>query len=193
MPVPRRLLVLLAPVRLRGHALFVIGGVAVGLAAVLLAKLADMAQAGSLALRSHWPLVSYALAPVGFALLAALTARYLPGAQGSGIPQVMAARAIPDDAVRAEFVSRRIAAGKIVLLTLGLLFGASIGREGPTVQVGRRRDVRGQPPLTDPSAGISPRRGPQLALRPPSTRRSPGSCSPSRSSAAPSRRGPAGS
>jgi H+/Cl- antiporter ClcA len=48
----------------------------------------------------------------------------------------MAARVIQDDAARAEFVSLRIAVGKIVLLTLGLLFGASVGREGPTVQGG---------------------------------------------------------
>ncbi|HEX7801040.1 MAG TPA: chloride channel protein, partial [Asticcacaulis sp.] len=66
------------------------------------------------------------------------TKRWFGGAQGSGIPQVIAACEIvrhnPEKAQ--NLVSLRIAAGKIAMLILGLACGAPIGREGPTVQVG---------------------------------------------------------
>jgi H+/Cl- antiporter ClcA len=65
------------------------------------------------------------------------TRRYVPGALGSGIPQVMFA--IDDDTPpprRASLVSLRLSLHKIGLVSGGLLAGLSIGREGPTVQVG---------------------------------------------------------
>jgi len=65
------------------------------------------------------------------------TRRYAPGALGSGIPQVV--RALDDDlqiAQRASLVSLRLSLHKIGLVSGGLLAGLSIGREGPTVQVG---------------------------------------------------------
>jgi len=65
------------------------------------------------------------------------TRRFVPGAAGSGIPQVM--RALDTDlppVQRRWLVSPRLAAHKIGLVSAGLLAGLSIGREGPTVQVG---------------------------------------------------------
>ncbi len=59
-----------------------------------------------------------------------------PNSQGSGIPQVIAARQIEDAKLRNALVSLRTAFGKVVVMMIGLLCGASIGREGPTVQVG---------------------------------------------------------
>ena len=63
--------------------------------------------------------------------------RFVPGAMGSGIPQVV--RALEDD-LPVEQVSRlvslRLSLQKIVLISGGLLAGLSIGREGPTVQIG---------------------------------------------------------
>ncbi len=74
------------------------------------------------------------------ALAAALlwwTRRFAPGAQGSGIPQVMAAL---DDRLppceQSRLVSLRLSLHKIALVCGGLAAGLSIGREGPTVQVG---------------------------------------------------------
>ncbi len=65
------------------------------------------------------------------------TQRFAPGAQGSGIPQVVAAL---DDTLppheRSRLVSLRLSVEKVVLVSGGLLAGLSIGREGPTVQVG---------------------------------------------------------
>jgi H+/Cl- antiporter ClcA len=65
------------------------------------------------------------------------TIRYVPGAMGSGIPQVV--RALNDDlqpSQRAWLVSVRVSLHKIGLVSAGLLAGLSIGREGPAVQVG---------------------------------------------------------
>ena len=65
------------------------------------------------------------------------TRRFVPGAAGSGIPQVI--RALDDDlqpAQRAWLVSVRVSLHKAGLVSAGLLAGLSIGREGPTVQVG---------------------------------------------------------
>lgn len=65
------------------------------------------------------------------------TRRFVPGAAGSGIQQVL--RALEEDLPREQLrwlVSLRIALHKVVLTAGGLLAGLSIGREGPTVQIG---------------------------------------------------------
>lgn len=65
------------------------------------------------------------------------TQRFVVGAAGSGIPQVV--RALDDDLddrQRAGLVSLPITLHKVALVSGGLLAGLSIGREGPTVQVG---------------------------------------------------------
>ncbi len=122
--------------RWRRRALFLLGGLAVGGLAVAMAKLADGAQIVFHMVAARWAWAPFVLAPGGFALAAWLTRTYFPGAQGSGIPQVIAAHKMEDLPARARLVSVRIAVGKIVLLLLGLVCGASAGREGPTVQVG---------------------------------------------------------
>jgi H+/Cl- antiporter ClcA len=55
---------------------------------------------------------------------------------GQRHPQTIAALHMHDQAVVSRVLSLRIAAGKVALTLLGLASGASIGREGPTVQVG---------------------------------------------------------
>ncbi|GGC61125.1 chloride channel protein [Undibacterium terreum] len=74
--------------------------------------------------------------PAGFALLAYCCNRFFPGSQGSGIPQTIAAMDVSGDEKRSSLLSMKIAAGKIVSTLGGLCMGASIGREGPTVQIG---------------------------------------------------------
>jgi len=58
------------------------------------------------------------------------------GAEGSGIPQAIAALSMSSHAMRSKVLSIKVALAKIFLTCLGLLSGASIGREGPTVHVG---------------------------------------------------------
>lgn len=116
--------------------LFLAGGIVVGLAAILMAFLADYAQALFGRLLEFSPYLSLLVTPLGFGVATLLATRVFPNSQGSGIPQVIAALRLSDPTASAPLVSLRVAAGKIVVMTLGLLCGASTGREGPTVQVG---------------------------------------------------------
>lgn len=116
--------------------LFLIGGFLVGGAAILMALFADAAQQEFNRLLAVSRYAALAVTPLGFGLIVLLTLRIIPNSQGSGIPQVIAARELPDGPARLALVSFRVGIGKILAVTLGLLFGASIGREGPTVQVG---------------------------------------------------------
>ena len=66
-----------------------------------------------------------------------LTRRFAAGTHGSGIPQVVAALEYPvTERQHSELVSLSLSLKKIALVSGGLLAGLSIGREGPTVQVG---------------------------------------------------------
>ncbi|MBE7620303.1 chloride channel protein [Gluconacetobacter entanii] len=110
--------------------------VAVGIVAVGFALAADRAAA----IRTHlitWnPWIMLVVTPGGLALSSWLTRTWFRGAQGSGIPQTIATLNLTNFAVVDRLLTLRVAFGKIALTTLGLLAGASIGREGPTVQVG---------------------------------------------------------
>lgn len=116
--------------------IFLAGGLCVGAAAVVMALLADKAQEAFRALLGVSQYLALVVTPVGFGISALLARTVFPNSQGSGIPQVIAARKLDDAESRHALVSLRVAFGKIVVMMIGLLCGASIGREGPTVQVG---------------------------------------------------------
>jgi H+/Cl- antiporter ClcA len=109
---------------------------AVGIAAVAFAKTADLANAGLRWLLSVSPWSVWLTAPLGFFGVAWLTRRYFRGAEGSGIPQTMFALQATAGEAGSALLRVRVAIGRILLAGLGLLCGASIGREGPTVHIG---------------------------------------------------------
>jgi H+/Cl- antiporter ClcA len=117
-------------------AAWIVGPVVVGLLAVFMAIQSDYANRANKFLFSLFPLAPLVFMPAGFALLAFLSQRYFPGTAGSGIPQTIAAIDELDPEKTSRLLSIRIIVGKIGLTLGGLLMGASIGREGPTVQVG---------------------------------------------------------
>jgi H+/Cl- antiporter ClcA len=120
----------------RRRLLFWLGAIAVGYVAVGFAQAADWAQTLFGKITAVSPDLALAVTPAGIALSAFIGKRYFAGSQGSGIPQAIAARGIRDRPTLERLLSLRIAAGKIALTLLGLAVGASIGREGPTVQIG---------------------------------------------------------
>jgi H+/Cl- antiporter ClcA len=103
----------------------------------LLSEAASQGFASLQRLHPQGPWLSLVLTPALTVAVLWATRRFVPGAAGSGIPQVV--RALDDDldrAQRAWLVSWRVSLSKVVLVCGGLLGGLSIGREGPTVQVG---------------------------------------------------------
>jgi H+/Cl- antiporter ClcA len=125
-----------AAVLWRRRLVFWLGAVAVGYVAVGFAAAADWMQAAFAKVTTPSPYLALILTPVGIGLSAFIGRRYFVGAQGSGIPQAIAARFVQDRPRLERLLSLRIAFGKIALTLLGLAVGASIGREGPTVQIG---------------------------------------------------------
>lgn len=123
----------------RPRLIFWFGAFAIGIISVGFARLADLAQRGfaGVTASGQWGfLLPLIITPLGFMLSAYLAATFFPNAQGSGIPQAIAARHLRDAEDRTRLLSLRLVVGKILLTVLGLASGASIGREGPTVQVG---------------------------------------------------------
>lgn len=111
-----------------------LGAVVIGLCALLFARLADAASGlFNSTVDSVWwlPLV---ITPLGFASIAYLTRTLAPEAVGSGIPQVIAAVHQPKLALD-KLLSLRVALFKTCFTVVALLCGASVGREGPTVQL----------------------------------------------------------
>ena len=132
---PRHRKLLFSGRRWRMRLVFWGGALAVGVVSVAFAAAATQATR-----LFHWllfaPWVSLILTPLGFVASAWIAQRFFPGSQGSGIPQAIAAKHMKDTDARAKLLSLRLTFGKIFLTLFGMACGASIGREGPTVQVG---------------------------------------------------------
>lgn len=116
-----------------------IAAVLTGAVAVLYAQLIGLVQRHYfLYFRAH-PILVSALAPLLFWGATALVRKFGPHAKGSGIPQVL--EAIHDahgsrqEKWNSSLVSLRTAVVKVLSSVVGILGGASIGREGPTVQI----------------------------------------------------------
>jgi H+/Cl- antiporter ClcA len=120
----------------RRRVVFFSGALLVGCISVLFTYAANWAQAvfaGGVGRFWALPLLA---TPLGFVLCAWVGREFFPGAQGSGIPQAIAARHLGAGENRRKLLAPKLIIGKIGLTVIGLLTGASVGREGPTVQVG---------------------------------------------------------
>lgn len=112
-----------------------VGAVLLGLVAIAFAKLGDEAQHLFMRLSTAWPYAALLLTPTIFAATVYLTQRWAPMARGSGIPQVIAASAKPAQSTTSPLVSLKTGAVKMLMTLFMMCGGASVGREGPTVQV----------------------------------------------------------
>jgi H+/Cl- antiporter ClcA len=131
-----RRLPLVSPRQWLRRFVFWVGALLVGSVAIGFAALANLASGLFVDFQAPRPWVAFIVCPAGLAISFLLTRHVFPGAQGSGIPQVIAAQHMTDREAIARVLSLRVAGGKVVLTLFGLCCGASIGREGPTVQVG---------------------------------------------------------
>lgn len=126
----------LSTLRWRTRIVLWTAALAAGLAVVGFAKLADLALDVFYLAGEGRPWLPFFLTPVVGMTAVWLTRRYFDGAQGSGIPQVIAAtRLAASGKPISGLVSLRIAIGKVLVGALALAGGFSAGREGPSVQV----------------------------------------------------------
>lgn len=127
---------LLSSARWRTRLTLWIAAVAAGLAVVGFAKLAELALNVFFGLTTRYAWLPFLLTPAVGMLSVWCTLRYFPGAQGSGIPQVIAARRLAAGGKSVTgLLSLRLAAGKVLVGSFALLGGFSSGREGPSVQI----------------------------------------------------------
>lgn len=72
--------------------------------------------------------------PISFVIITYLLKRYFPYSDGSGLPQGYAVDVMPDEQLKNTY-SIKSAIGKVILTFMGIASGASLGKEGPTIQI----------------------------------------------------------
>ncbi|MFB9125352.1 chloride channel protein [Paraburkholderia dipogonis] len=120
----------------RQYGVFWLGAIAVGLTAVLYARLIDWGYNEFRTVQQQHVWAPLIITPAVTALAVWLTRKFFRGAEGSGIPQVIATLHSRTSAYGSRLLTFRILFGKIAVSFLAILGGLTIGREGPTVQVG---------------------------------------------------------
>jgi len=113
--------------------LVVIFAVGVGFVALYLAiagKYADLFQ-DYMMQELSW--LMYLLPAICLTAISLLRVKLFIGTEGTGIPQTIASLEMDTQEQRSSLLSLKILFGKILLTTIGLFSGASMGREGPTV------------------------------------------------------------
>ena len=125
-----------ASIRWRTRVTLWVAATLAGLLVVMFARLADLALMQFTQQSAARPWLPFIYTPLIGMFVVWMTSRFFTGAQGSGIPQVIAATRLAHQGKPVnKLVSLRLAFAKIGLGTLALTGGFSAGREGPSVQV----------------------------------------------------------
>jgi H+/Cl- antiporter ClcA len=119
---------------------FWFAAIATGVAAVLFAKLITWVQAWQSGWYDAHPYLGPVLTPIAFVAAVGVVRFFGPAAGGSGVPQVLYATEVVHEKdelseTDRQIISIRTIAVKVASTCLGFFGGASIGGEGPTVQI----------------------------------------------------------
>lgn len=119
-----------------GYLVVALGGMAAGLGAMYFCGVELFVGGYVRDWNNERPWLAFLIMPAFLILIIYLRDNFFCGTDGTGIPQTIAALKLRDGVARDAVLSMRIAVGKLILTTLGLLAYLSIGREGPSVQLG---------------------------------------------------------
>lgn len=121
----------------RGRVVVLAAAAMAGLIVVLFAKASEHAISLFFSIEKAYWWAPILITPIAGMLIVWVTNRWFTGAGGSGIPQTIAALHVKNNEnPLSNFVSLKLAFGKILLGIGALAAGFSAGREGPSVQVG---------------------------------------------------------
>ncbi|WP_277186104.1 chloride channel protein [Caballeronia sp. BR00000012568055] len=120
----------------RRYGIFWLGAILVGVVAVYYARLIDYGFGLFNEARQDHVWLPLIITPAAAALCVFVTRKFFRGSEGSGIPQVIAVLHSPTSAAGGRLLTIRILLSKIAVSFVAILGGFTIGREGPTVQVG---------------------------------------------------------
>jgi len=121
------------------QASFWLAAIAVGFVGILFDKIFHWAQQTYFTLFENHTIIFTLCTPILFVCATAVVVFFAPNANGSGIPQALKAMMMSmgshQTAMKSGLISLTTAFVKVLSSTIGILAGASIGREGPTVQI----------------------------------------------------------
>ena len=117
-----------------GH--FLLMSVAIGIFSVIFAISCEIAFHYFLSMFHYlgWKIIF--VIPPAFLVIAYCIRNYFPEAEGSGLPQVLALNHTTNPNKLSKYFMPRAILSKYIFVVLGTLFGATIGREGPSIQIG---------------------------------------------------------
>ena len=84
----------------------------------------------------NYPLLSLIITPITYVGIIYFTKLYFQRAESSGIPQVIATLDSRNKKIRQQLLSLKAALAKISIIFLGMLGGAPIGIQGPSIYIG---------------------------------------------------------
>lgn len=113
---------------------FILMSAVAGVISSLFTLVTDLAHVVSLKIYAFNPFIMFAFTPIVFVIISYLLRKYFPYSDGSGLPQGYAVDIFTKEQLNNTY-SLRTMLGKILLTFMSILGGASLGKEGPTIQI----------------------------------------------------------
>ena len=114
---------------------FIGTGLLAGLVCCLYAMLFSYVETKSVHLFENYSFIFFIIGPIFFPLSLYIVQKFAPGANGSGIPQVITCIEKSHSHLASKFLGLKIIAVKILSSVLCIFAGGAIGREGPSLQI----------------------------------------------------------